>query len=95
MFNAQSLLGRKALEVQLQRIGIFDSTNTFAEFKDFEGKVKFCKISFISVCTKPLQLTKFFSAQEAIDIRGPLFRHTVFCFLCFISSFLYFVYYSV
>ncbi|XP_024372044.1 phosphoinositide phosphatase SAC6 [Physcomitrium patens] len=37
----QSLLGRKALEAQLQRIGIFESTNTVAQFEALEAKFKF------------------------------------------------------
>ena len=39
----QSLLGRKALEVQLKRIGIFEENNTIQQFEDLEEKFKFCK----------------------------------------------------
>ncbi|KAG0593154.1 hypothetical protein M758_1G301500 [Ceratodon purpureus] len=37
----QSLIGRKALEVQLERIGIFEPNNTIAQFEDLETKYKF------------------------------------------------------
>lgn len=37
----QSLLGRKALEVQLKRIGIFEENDTIEQFEDLEEKFKF------------------------------------------------------
>jgi hypothetical protein len=37
----QSLLGRKALEVQLQRVGVFDEYNTIAQFEGLEEKFKY------------------------------------------------------
>jgi hypothetical protein len=37
----QSLLGRKALEVQLQRIGIFEPNNKVTQFEGLEEKFKF------------------------------------------------------
>lgn len=48
MFILQSLLGRKALEVQLQRIGVFEENNTVAQFEGLEEKFKYCMNPFLN-----------------------------------------------
>lgn len=52
VINSQSLLGRKALEVQLQRIGILEPNNTIQQFESLEEKFKLCmgSIHFVFIC---------------------------------------------
>lgn len=47
LFNTQSLLGRKALEVQLQQIGVFEPNNTVAQFVGLEEEFKFSMNAYL------------------------------------------------